>query len=163
MSRPVASKTHQTSRDGASGNDGGSDLSSIGDGLYRMLCHELKDAGCFEPALWHQMGNMVFVVSAFGLGYLTLLGDPATGPPLAALVLIAFANVQAGFIAHEAGHGAVTRKRRVAAVIGYFFLTFGHSVSDVRFRTDFVRFTSRSRPSWWCRRRSVPDPACVKT
>ncbi len=23
---------------------------------------------------------------------------------------------------------------------------------------DFVRFTSRSRLSWWCRRRSVPDP-----
>ncbi len=36
-------------------------------------------------------------------------------------------------------------------------------VSDVRFRTDFVRFTSRSRPFWWCRRRSVPDPGCVKT
>ncbi len=31
-------------------------------------------------------------------------------------------------------------------------------VSDVRFRTDFVRFTSRSRLSWWCRRRSAFDP-----
>ncbi len=29
---------------------------------------------------------------------------------------------------------------------------------DVRFRADFVRFTTRSRLSWWCRRRSVPDP-----
>lgn len=111
-------------RDGASGNGGGGDLSSIGDGLYRMLRRELEEAGCFAPALWRQMGNMAFVVSAYGLGYLTLLGDPAMGTRLAALVLIAFANVQAGFIAHEAGHGAVTRKRRVAAVIGHFFLTF---------------------------------------
>ncbi len=29
-----------------------------------------------------------------------------------------------------------------------------HSLADVRFRADFVCFTSRSRPSWWCRRRS---------
>ncbi len=34
----------------------------------------------------------------------------------------------------------------------------GPSSFDVRFCADFVRFTSRSRPSWWCRRRSVPDP-----
>ncbi len=32
------------------------------------------------------------------------------------------------------------------------------SSADVRSRPDFVCFTSRSRPSWWCRRRSVPDP-----
>ena len=111
-------------RDRIAGNGGGSDLASIGDGLYRMLRHELEEAGCFEPALWRKLGNMAFVVSAYGLGYVTLLGDPATAPRLAALVLIAFANVQAGFVAHEAGHGAVTRKRRVAAVIGHFFLTF---------------------------------------
>ena len=129
-------------RDGASGNDGGSGLSSIGDGHYRMLRRELKDAGCFEPALWHQIGNMVFVVSAFGLGYLTLLGDPDTGPRLAALVLIAFANVQAGFIAHEAGHGAVTRKRRVAAVIGYFFLTFLTALTYGHFQDIHTRHHS---------------------
>lgn len=129
-------------RDGASGNAGGSDLSSIGDGLYRMLRHELKDAGCFEPALWRQMGNMVFVVSAFGLGYLTLLGDPATGPRLAALVLIAFANVHAGFIAHDAGHRAVTRKRRIADGIGYFFLTFLTAVTYGHFQDIHTRHHS---------------------
>ncbi len=34
----------------------------------------------------------------------------------------------------------------------------GPSSADVRFSTDFVRFTPRSRPSWWCRRSSVVDP-----
>ncbi len=33
-----------------------------------------------------------------------------------------------------------------------------HSIADVRFCADFVRFTPKSRPSWWCRRRSVVDP-----
>ncbi len=32
------------------------------------------------------------------------------------------------------------------------------SSADVRFCADFVRFTPKSRPSWWCRRRSVVDP-----
>ena len=32
------------------------------------------------------------------------------------------------------------------------------SWANVRFPADFVRFTSRSRLSWWCRLRSVPDP-----
>ncbi len=27
---------------------------------------------------------------------------------------------------------------------------------------NYFCFTPRSRPSWWCRRKSVPDPACVK-
>ena len=29
---------------------------------------------------------------------------------------------------------------------------------DIRVHTDHVRFTPRSGPSWWCRRRSVRDP-----
>ena len=100
------------------------DPSAIGDEFYPVLRRELIDAGCFEPALWSQIGSMTFVVTTFGFGYLTLLGDPATGPRLAALALIAFASVHAGFVAHETGHGAVTRNRRAAVVIGHFFMTF---------------------------------------
>ncbi len=99
-------------------------VTSEGDRLYYMLHRQLRDAGCFEPVRARQFGYMVFVVSAFGLGYLTLLSDAAWGPRLAALVLIAAANVHAGFVAHEIGHGAVTRNRTLAMVIGQFFLTF---------------------------------------
>ena len=84
----------------------------------RILRRELRDAGCFEPVLWRQIGYMIFVVLAFGIGYITLLGDAAMVPRLAALLLIAAANVHAGFIAHEIGHGAVTRNRRAAGVTG---------------------------------------------
>ncbi len=110
--------------DGVSGNRGGEMTSSEGNRLYGMLRRELRDAGCFEPIRWRQVGYMIFVVSAFGIGYVALLGDVALGPRLAMLVLIAAANVHAGFVAHEIGHGAVTRNRRVAMVTGQIFLTF---------------------------------------
>ena len=100
------------------------DLPSDGDELYYMLHRELTDAGCFDAVPWRQAGYMLFVTLAFGLGYVTLLSDAALGPWLAALILIAAANVHAGFIAHEIGHGAVTRNRTLAMVIGQFFLTF---------------------------------------
>ena len=110
--------------DSLSETDGRRYPSAIGDDVYQMLRRELIDAGCFERALWSEIGSMIFVVSTFGFGYLILLGDPATGPRLAALALIAFASVHAGFVAHETGHGAVTRNRRAAVVIGHFFMTF---------------------------------------
>ncbi len=49
----------------------------------------------------------------------------------------------------RAGHGSYPKSRR--------------SRANVRFAPDFVRFTPRSRPSWWCGRRSAFDPGCVKT
>jgi fatty acid desaturase len=113
--------------------------SSEGNRLYGMLRRELRDAGCFEPIRWRQVGYMIFVASAFGIGYVTLLGDVALGPRLAMLVLIAAANVHAGFVAHEIGHGAVTRNRRVAMVTGQFFLTFLTALSYGHFQDIHTR------------------------
>ena len=116
-----------------------------------MLHHELKDAGCFERALWSEIGSMIFVVSALGLGYLALLGDPATVPRLAALALIAFASVHAGYIAHGAGHGTVTRSRWAAVVIGQFFMTFLTALTYGHFQDIHTRHHAH------CNRRS-DDP-----
>jgi cation diffusion facilitator CzcD-associated flavoprotein CzcO len=41
-----------------------------------------------------------------------------------ALAVLAFTSVQAGFIAHEAGHGAITKRSWLAKSIGQFFNTF---------------------------------------
>jgi len=126
-------------RDGVSKNHGGRLASSEGNRLYAILRRELRDAGCFEPVLWRQIGYMIFVVLAFGIGYITLLGDAAMGPRLAALLLIAAANVHAGFVAHEIGHGAVTRNRRAAVVTGQFFLTFLTALSYGHFQDIHTR------------------------
>ena len=125
---------------------------SNGDRLYYKLHRELKAAGCFEPAHGSQIGYMILVVSAFGLGYFTLLGDAALGPRLAALLLIAAANVHAGFVAHEIGHGAFTRNRTLAAVVGQFFLTFLTALTYGHFQDIHTRHHAHTN-----RRAQDPD------
>ena len=138
-------------RDGVSGTHGGRMAPAEADGLYYRLHRELMDAGCFEPILWRQIGYMIFVFSAFGLGYLTLLSEAPLGPRLAALLLIAAANVHAGFVAHELGHGAVTRNRTLAGVIGQFFLTFLTALTYGHFQDIHTRHHAH------CNRRAL-DP-----
>jgi fatty acid desaturase len=92
--------------------------------LEIQLRHELKSAGCFSPAPIQQALHMVVVVSLYAAGYITLLTQPGLGVRIASLVLLAFISVQAGYIAHEAGHKAITRQRWLADSIGLFFNTF---------------------------------------
>ena len=66
---------------------------------------------------------MFTVILLYGGGYTLLLTQSHLWIRFAALVVLAFASVQAGYIAHEAGHGAITRKRWLAISIGQFFNT----------------------------------------
>jgi len=79
-----------------------------------QLRKNLKDAGCFRPAPVQQILHMIWVTALYAASYLLLLTQPGLGARMACLVLLAFASVQAGYIAHEAGHKAITR--RVGAV-----------------------------------------------
>jgi fatty acid desaturase len=88
------------------------------------LQSQLKEAGCFKEAPIHQISHMLVVLILFATAYTILLMQPTTGVQIAALVALAFSSVQAGFIAHEAGHGALTKKRWLAELIGQFYLTF---------------------------------------
>ncbi len=95
-----------------------------GQRLYRMLKRELDRAGCFERPAWRGLGHMVYALVAYVIGYWVLLQGPTPISRLMALVLVAFACVHAGFVAHDAGHGAITRNRRLASACGQFFMTF---------------------------------------
>jgi len=94
----------------------------------KMLGIELKqilrDAGCFAHAPLAQLLHMLLVVLVYAGAYLVLLLQPETVLRLFALFILAFISVQAGYIAHEAGHGAITRRRWLAVSIGQFFNTF---------------------------------------
>ena len=94
----------------------------------RVLGIELKqkllDAGCFAHAPFVQILHMILVVLVYAGAYLVLLLQPETELRLLALVILAFISVQAGYIAHEAGHGAITRQRWLVVMIGQFFNTF---------------------------------------
>ncbi len=89
-----------------------------GDQLHRRLLAELAQAGCFQPATAQAIGFGAFVAAGYAAAYAALLSDPGLAVRLLALAAAAFFSVQAGFMAHEAGHGALTRNRRFANLIG---------------------------------------------
>lgn len=92
--------------------------------LRRLLKAELSSANCFAPAPLQQTLHIIALFAAYAAGYALLLTDPGAIARVATLALLAFVSVQAGFVAHEAGHGAITRKRWVAVAIGQFLNTF---------------------------------------
>jgi fatty acid desaturase len=91
--------------------------------LGKELKQKLRDAGCFAPARVQQTMHILLVLLAYTGGYALLLTDPPVLIQLATLFTMAVVNVQAGFIAHEAGHGAITRNIRLARFIGRLFNT----------------------------------------
>jgi len=95
-----------------------------GTALGIQLRNELKSAGCFTRAPIQQISHMVVVIALYAVGYSMLLTQPDIVVRLASLVLLALVSVQAGYIAHEAGHKAITRHRLLAVTIGQFFNTF---------------------------------------
>ena len=105
-----------------------------GNKLHRALNAELDQAGCFRQAPWITLGFMVFVLTVYSACYVTLLLNPSAVIRISALLILAFACVHAGFIAHEAGYGAITRNRRTGAVVGQIFDTFLIGLCYVSFR-----------------------------
>jgi len=92
--------------------------------LKFQLRNQLLQAGCFKPASMQHVFHMLAVVTLYAGGYSVLLLQPTISIYFIVLVVLAFANVQAGFIAHEAGHGAITKRRWLAQLIGQFFDSF---------------------------------------
>ena len=86
--------------------------------LHRLLVNELSAAGCFRPAPVRTALYGLFVLSGYAAAYAGLLTAPGWGLRLLCLATVAFLCVHAGFIAHEAGHGAITRNRRIGDAIG---------------------------------------------
>jgi len=64
------------------------------------------------------------IVAVYGAAYAALLAAPSPWLRGLAIVALAFFSVQAGFVAHEAGHQAITRNRRMAGTLGQVFHTF---------------------------------------
>ena len=91
--------------------------------LHRLLINELSSAGCFRRAPVRTAACAAFVVSGYAIAYLMLLGGPSTPLRVVALVAAAFFTMQGGFLAHEAGHGAMTGNRRLADALGQLFHT----------------------------------------
>jgi fatty acid desaturase len=102
--------------------------------MDKELRTKLLDAGCFKHARPAQLIHMAVIVAIYVAAYIALLQQPDTTARLALLMGLAFASVQAGYIAHEAGHRAITRRRWLAMAIGQFFNTFLTALSYSHFQ-----------------------------
>ena len=91
--------------------------------LHRLLIAELANAGCFRPASLRCAAYGAFILASYAAGYAMLLTEPEVWVRALAIIALAFISVHASFLAHEAGHGAITRDRRVAGLIGQLFHT----------------------------------------
>lgn len=101
--------------------------------LYNELRQRLQDAGCFSPAPWAYGIRVSLVVCLISFGYFALLTDPHFLVRIALATLIAFATVQAGFIAHDAGDGAVTNKTKAAFMLRHGLMSFVSALSSSYF------------------------------
>lgn len=91
--------------------------------LHRSLIRQLSSVGCFEPAPLRSAVYGAFILAGYAACYAALLTDPAAGWRALAILGLAFFSVHGGFLAHEAGHGALTRNRLVARAVGQVFNT----------------------------------------
>jgi fatty acid desaturase len=108
--------------------------STRGEHLHRLLIAELSAAGCFRPAALRCAAYGAFILGCYAGGYATLLSEPGPGLRALAIAILAFISVQAGFVAHEAGHGAITRDRGLATLLGHVFHTLLTGFSSSYFR-----------------------------
>ena len=104
------------------------------DKLHRSLHAQLVAAGCFRKAPLHAFIAASLILGGYASAYFALLTDPGPELRAAALIAAAFFTVQAGFLGHEASHGAITRRRALAEIIGQIFQTLLGALSYSYFR-----------------------------
>lgn len=104
-----------------------------GDELHRQLIAQLSAAGCFRPAPVRCAFYCTLILGCYATAYALLLSMPPAWLRALAIVVLAFVSVHAAFVAHEAGHGAITRERRVAGLIGQVFHTLLTGLSSTYF------------------------------
>lgn len=92
--------------------------------LYEALRQELSQQGVFKADIRAYVLRCCWLVPAYFGGWVVLQRDAGMGLHLLAAAVVAFASVQAAAIGHEAGHGAVSQKRRVATLVGQVCMTF---------------------------------------
>src|SRR3989442_3149848 len=94
-----------------------------GERVHRMLVAEVSGAACSRPAAARTVAYGAFILASSAVSDTALLTGRGVAARALAIFVLAFISVHAGFIAHEAGHGAIPRDRRVAACIGQVFNT----------------------------------------
>jgi fatty acid desaturase len=96
----------------------------VADPLFLELRAHIAEAGYLRPAPWGYAAKTGLLVVLFTAAYVALLSVKNLFVAGALLVVLAQMTAQLGYIAHDAGHGAVTADRRLVRLIGHFGMTF---------------------------------------
>lgn len=97
--------------------------------LYTMLRNELVLAASFTRPKYAFVYEIVLVTIVYTVSYCWLLQMPSLIINIALLICLAFAVVQAGFIAHEASHHNLSDVAKSNNRLGQIFLTLLTGVS----------------------------------
>lgn len=91
--------------------------------LHGLLVAELSAAGCFRRAPARSVAYGAAMLALYAAAYSALLADPGVALRAVSIALLAALCMHGGFLAHEAGHGALTGNRRLATAVGLVFNT----------------------------------------
>lgn len=94
--------------------------------LYRDLLARLDTAQVFEPIRGFHAAWGGSVTLLYAAGYAILASGPPSWLFIIACAVVAIAMVQLGLLAHEAGHGAMTRNRVWRVVVGHMAHSLGN-------------------------------------
>ena len=92
--------------------------------LHETLRRELEAAGCFDRAPAHYALRALLTVAGIAIGYLVAWNATSWAAILVGAALAAFATVQAAFVAHEIGDGALTMNKRLSMLLNQALMTF---------------------------------------
>lgn len=93
------------------------------DPLYQDLIARLKAAKFFDARPWSFAWRIALCAAAYLGAFAYMLVAPSLLERLAACAVIGVAHLRGNFIAHDASHGAITRRAPVVELIGQFFDT----------------------------------------
>lgn len=102
---------------------------------FKELHARLQNEGYFRPDPAGTIVVSIIAVSFASLGYYALLTGPDLIGRVLASLLIAFSMVQAGFVAHDVGHGAVVDSRGFRGILGRLFLSLFTGLSYAHFQS----------------------------
>ena len=90
---------------------------------YRTLKKNLENSNCFEKRSSY-IFKFLLVTSVYLISYILLLSESVIWIHFVAVFTLGFVTVQAGFLAHDAGDGAVTRNRIMTFLLPHLYMTF---------------------------------------
>jgi fatty acid desaturase len=120
--------------------------------LHRLLLDELTAAGCFRRAPLRSALYAAAIAGTYAAAYALLLAAPPLPVRVLGCIVLAFLCVQAAFLAHEAGHGAITRDRRLSICIGQLSSTLLTGLSY-----SYYRHVHRAHHRYTNERERDPD------